>query len=94
MTFYVEGLRKSVNEVARIKETKDLFEAIAVAKRVIDDFLEAEFRQGMTVSELYAKYQSSGIVPCIFRDDGYTMNIREFNYVQYLLARCTQICEG
>ena len=94
MTFYVEGLHAADDQVRRIGETESLDEAIAVAKRTIDEFLASEFKPGMPADELYCKYRNFGVVPCIFRDDGETMNIRGFDHLQYATARCIAICGG
>ena len=96
MSFFVEGLtsaRESDNQVRRIGEYATLEDALAAAKRTIDEFLAREFEDGMLPSVLFTRYQSAGEVPFIFRDDDdKTVNVPDFNHFQYALARCSEIC--
>jgi hypothetical protein len=95
MTFFVEGLTGSLDidqQVRRIGEFSVLEEAVAAAKQIIDEFLAREFAPGMPPARLFARYQSSGEVPIIFRDDSDdTMNVSYFNHFEYALARCADL---
>lgn len=95
MTFFVEGLT-SFNEidrqVRRIGEFESLDDAVAAAKQAINDFLTREFKRDMPPARLFARYQSFGEVPIIFRDDDdSTMNVSYFNHFEYALARCADM---
>lgn len=95
MSFIVEGLthcRESDHQVRRIGEYATLEEALAAARRAIDEFLAREFAAGMLPSALFARYQSAGEVPFIFRNDVETVNVPDFNHIQYARARCSEIC--
>jgi hypothetical protein len=94
MTFFVEGLTISLDadRVRRIGEYSTLEDAVSAAKLVIDEFLAREFEPGMPLADLFARYQSAGEVPIIFRDDDdKTMNVRYFNHFEYALTRCTDL---
>jgi hypothetical protein len=95
MTFFVEGLTISLDadrQVRRIGEYSTLDDAVAAAKLVIDEFLAGEFAPGMPPARLFARYQSAGEVPIIFRDDDdKTMNVSYFNHFEYALARCADL---
>ena len=93
MTFFVEGLQSSTREVTRVGEAETLDEAIAMAKRIVDEFLDRELRAGIAPEDLYPRYKDHGTVPCIFRDDGATMNVRTFNHFKYALAQCEKLCD-
>ena len=96
MTFIVEGLtiaNEADSQVRRFGEYKTLDDAMAAAKRLVDEFLMREFKPGILPSMLFASYQNSGEVPYIFCDDNdTTLNVSEFNHFQYALARCSEIC--
>lgn len=92
MTFFVEGLRGPTKEVTRIGEAETLEEAITIAKRIVDDFLDREFKAGTPLEDLYPRYKDHGTVPYIFRDDGSTMNVRTFNHFKYALTQCAKLC--
>jgi hypothetical protein len=95
MTFFVEGLTISLDtdrQVRRIGEYSALEDAVAAAKLVIDQFLAREFAPGMPPAQLFARYQSAGEVPIIFRDDDdKTLNVRYFNHFEYALGRCVDL---
>lgn len=96
MTFIVEGLtiaNEADSQVRRFGEYKTLDDAMAAAKRLIDEFLMREFTPGILPSMLFASYQNFGEVPYIFCDDNdITLNVPDFNHFQYALARCSEIC--
>lgn len=94
MTFFVEGLTISLDadRVRRIGEYSTLEDAVSAAKLVIDEFLARELEPGMPPARLFARYQSAGEVPIIFRDDDdKTMNVSYFNHFEYALARCADL---
>jgi hypothetical protein len=95
MTFFVEGLTSLPDreqEVRHIGAYATLDEAVLAARRVIDEFLAIEFAPGMPPARLFARYQSHGEVPIIFRDDDdKTLNVGAFNHFEYALARCAEL---
>jgi hypothetical protein len=97
MTFFVEGLtisREVDRQVRRIGEYSTLDDAVAAAKLIIDEFLAREFAPGVLPARLFARYQSAGEVPIIFRDDDdKTMNVSYFNHFEYALARCADLAK-
>ncbi|HXF67468.1 MAG TPA: hypothetical protein VNK67_12330 [Burkholderiales bacterium] len=97
MTFYVEGLSghdQPETRVRRIGEYRSLTEAIAASQRAIDEFLGRQLEPGMTAKELFARYQTAGEHPFIFRDDDKTFNVPGFNHLHYAMTRCAELCGG
>ena len=79
-------------QVRRVGEFSALEDAVAAARQVIDQFLVREFVPGMPPAKLFARYQSAGEVPIIFRDDDdKTLNVNYFNHFEYALARCADL---
>lgn len=97
MTFFVEGVSKHLEpqtQVRRIGEFKSVAEAITVAKRTIDGFLQKELKPGMDGKALFALYQAHGEYPFIFRDDDKTFNVPGFNHAHYAMTRAAELCGG
>ena len=103
MTFFVEQLNTKSDEVKRVGETETLDDAIAIAKRIIDDYLErnryfydasADARFNASADALYTSYQESGLMPCIFCDDGETLDDRNFDHLHYASLQCIRLCKG
>jgi hypothetical protein len=97
MIYFVEGLTNvagSESSVRHIGEYKTIDEAVSAAKSIVDEFLIANKRDGITVSDLYAKYRNFGEVPFIFCDGDRTVNVRDFNHFDYAIRKCTAICLG
>jgi hypothetical protein len=95
MTFYVEGYSKADNAEKALRHVGDyetLNEAIAAAKRTIDGSLVREHTDGMTSTELFAKFQAYGELPCIFRSEDKTLGGLGFNALVYARERCAELC--
>lgn len=95
MTFFVEGLSKHQEpqtQVRRIGEYGTIAEAIAAARKTIDDFLQKEAKPGMNAKALFALYQANGEYPFIFRNDDKTFNVPGFNHAHYAMTRSAEIC--
>jgi len=69
-------------------------EAIAVAKRLIDEFLQNECKAGMNAGALFSHYQTFGQVPCVLRSDGKTIGNTGFSALDYAKTRCAELTEG
>ncbi|MGH8616582.1 MAG: hypothetical protein ACREUW_02740 [Burkholderiales bacterium] len=67
-------------------------EAIAAAKRLIDDFLQQECKPGMTADTLFGHYQTFGQVPCVLRSDGKTIGNTGFSALDYAKTRSAELC--
>ncbi len=102
MTFFVEQLNTTSDEVMRVGETKTLDDATALAKGVVDDYLQrhcyyynasADALYNTSADALYIRYQESGLIPCIFRDDDDTLNVREFSHLHYASLQCLRLCK-
>jgi hypothetical protein len=96
MTFFVEGVSQHLapqTQVRRIGEYGSVAEAIAVAKRTIDDFLQGASRPGMSGKDLFALYQTQGEYPFIFRDDDKTFNVPGFSHAHYAMTRAAELCK-
>jgi hypothetical protein len=97
MTFFVEGVSKHLEpqtQVRRIGEYQSVAEAISVAKRTIDEFLQRASKPGMDGKALFALYQAQGEYPFIFRDDDKTFNVPGFNHAHYAMTRAAEICSA
>ena len=95
MAFYVEGLRRTYGTegtVRRIGEYDKIEDAVSAAKRTVDRFLLREFTEGISSKVLFSVYQNLGEYPFIFRSDDKTINVPEFNHLQYALARSIELC--
>jgi len=93
MTFCVEGLRGTGPEgtVRHIGDYEKLEDAVAAAKRVVDKFLFQEYARGTSPDVIFSVYQNLGEFPYIFRNDDKTMNVHEFNHLQYAMAECAKL---
>ena len=97
MAFLVEGVNKNLEpkaQVRRIGEYEKVEEAIAAAKRTIDEYLRREFKPGMDAKALFFRYQEYGEYPFIFRTDDKSISVRGFSHAQYAMARATELCGG
>ena len=97
MSFLVEGVNKNLEpkaQVRRIGEYEKVEEAIAAAKRTIDEFLGREFKAGMDAKSLFSRYQDKGEYPFIFRTEDRTISVRGFSHAQYAMARAAEVCGG
>jgi hypothetical protein len=95
MSFFVEGVSKHLEpqiQVRRIGEYQTVAEAIAVAQRLIDDYLKGQFTPGMEGKALFALYQAQGEYPFIFRDGDTTINVPGFNHAHYAMTRAAELC--
>jgi hypothetical protein len=91
MTFYVEQLNTTRDEVLRVGEAKTLEDAIELAKCTIDEYLERHSYYNASADALYTRYQESGLIPCIFCDDGGTLNVRNFDHLHYASLQCVEV---
>lgn len=96
MTFYVEGLKRTgpAGAIHHIGNFEKLEDAIAAAKRTVDGFLLHQYTKGMSSNVLLAVYKNVGEFPYIFRDDEGTVNVHEFNHLQYAMAECAEFCDN
>jgi hypothetical protein len=97
MSFLVEGVNKNLEpklQVRRIGEYGTVEEAIAAAKRTIDEFLSREIKPGMEARALFTRYQDQGEYPFIFRTEDRTISVRGFTHAQYAMSRATELCAG
>ena len=95
MTYFVEGVSKHHEpepQVRRIGEYKTVAEAVAVAQKIIEEFLRAEFKRGMSAKKLYALYEERGEHTFIFQDEARTFNVPGFDHEDYARALTAEIC--
>lgn len=95
MSFLVEGVNKNLEpkqQVRRIGEYGTVEEAIAAAKRTIDEFLQREVKPGMEARALFTRYQDQGEYPFIFRTEDRTISVRGFTHAAYAMSRATELC--
>jgi len=65
-------------------------EAVAAAKKIVDDFLNSNHTTGRSAVELLAAYKSFGEDPWISSDDAGC----KFSAWDYAQRRCREICGG
>jgi len=97
MTYFVEGVSKHLEpepQVRRIGEYQTVAEAVAVAQKVIEQFLCEEFRRGMTAKRLYALYEERGEHIFIFQDEAKTFNVAGFDHADYARTLAGEISGG
>lgn len=63
-------------------------EAVAAARRIVDDFLTENYRPGMTADELYSRYTAFGEDPFIVTADPDCT----FSAWAYARERCGTLC--
>jgi hypothetical protein len=64
-------------------------EAVAAAKKIVDEWLSREYKPGMTARQLYDKYTSFGDDPFISSTDDKPVEFSAWNYAK---ERCAEIC--
>ena len=67
-------------------------DAIKAAQQAIDEFLTANYKNGMTDVDLFSEYQKFGEMPFIFSNDPATINVGGLNDVKYAMSSCVAIC--
>jgi hypothetical protein len=70
-------------------EFQSLDSAIKACKKIVDEFLAANYKPGMTAKDLYDSYVSFGEDPFI-RGSG---TEKVFSAWDYAEARCAELCE-
>ena len=97
MAYLVEGVvnyLKPDSEVRRIGEFSNVEEAVATARKIVDEFLKSSFKPGMDAKSLFSLYKHQGEYPFVFRDDDLTVNVPEFEHTHYAKARAAEVCNG
>src|ERR1051325_7406033 len=64
-------------------------EALIAAKRIVDAFLEDEYRPGMNATDLLDQYKSFGDDPAIKSSSGKHVDLSAWRYAE---RRCAEIC--
>jgi hypothetical protein len=64
-------------------------EAVSGAKKIVDEFLNSNYKFGMTAGDLYDHYQSFGDDPSIVPSN----NGCRFSAWNYAKQRCQEICK-
>ena len=78
------------SERYRVGEFQSHDEAVAACKKVVDGFLEGEFKKGMSSEELYELYMMFGEDPFIIPSD----EAEHFSAWEYAKGRCMELCNG
>lgn len=95
--YFVEGITNASSvdsQVVRIGEYENLDDAVSAAMQTINQFLDAEYLEGMSAGSLFVKYQNHGRVPFIFSDAETTINVPGFNHFAYAMRRCEELCRS
>ena len=101
MTFFVEQLNIKSDQVTHIAQTETLDDALAIAKWIIDEYLErnrslydvsADARYSASADVLYTSYQESGLIPCIFCDNSGNLEVQNFDHLHYASLECLRLC--
>jgi hypothetical protein len=67
-------------------------EALAKARKIVDDYLATAFEAGMNADALYSSYQAFGEDPFITATGGDPSVV--FSAWDYAKERCAQLCAG
>ncbi len=90
-TVYVDDNYHYMDESERYKlgefETYD--DALNAAKRIVEDYINRAYKEGMSARELLESYKSFGEDPYIDPDDG-TPKFSAWDYAEEL---CKKLCE-
>ena len=92
MTYFVEAFATRLGVPHRIGVYKSGDDAVAAAKKMIDQFLVRTLRPGMDAQTLFSHYRARGEYPFIFRDDDCTLDVRGFNHIDYAMRRVVELC--
>ena len=95
MTYFVEGVSKHLDpepEVRRIGEYKTIAEAVAVAQKAIEEFMQGEFRRGMSAKRLFSIYEERGEHMFIFQDEARTFNVPGFDHADFARSVAAKLC--
>lgn len=68
----------------------DCKSAVGACKKIVDEFLSASYKQGMTSKELYGLYT-------VFGEDAYVVSTDKncsFSSWDYAKTRCEALCKG
>lgn len=91
VTYFVEQINTKRDEVTRAGTASTLDGAIEIAKRIVDEYLWHQARYEASPDDLYTRYQESGIIPCIFKDDSTTLNVPGFDHFEYASLQCVKM---
>jgi hypothetical protein len=97
MAYLVEGVVNYLqpgSEVRRIGEYGTAEEAIATARKIVDDFLRSSFTPGMDAKSLYSLYKAKGEYPFVFQDSEKTVNVPGFEHSHYARDSAAEFCDG
>lgn len=78
------------DERYKLGEFDSADEAVAAAKKIVDEFLESNHKPGQSAEELLAAYKSFGEDPWISGGDAG----RKFSAWDYAEQRCQEMCGG
>ena len=78
------------DERYKLGEFDSADEAVAAAKKIVDEFLESNHKPGQSAEELLATYKSFGEDPWISGGDPRC----KFSAWDYAELRCREICGG
>ena len=99
MSFIVDVISKSAGgktQGRRIGEYWVYDEALAAAKRVIDNFLYHEYIEsaghGITAEKLLNQYLRKGGVTLILHNTERSTSVPSFNHCKYAAKRCVELC--
>ncbi len=76
------------NERYRLGEFETCEEAMAACKKIVDEFLEKGYKEGMSFEELYSGYTGFGEDPFIISDDKACF----FSAWDYAKKRSAELC--
>src|SRR5262245_35754705 len=89
--YYVELLDNETGDVERLAEFEERELAVGAARKVIDEFLQQNYRAGIAGSDLYKLFAAKGKTPVIFQAGSETVNV-VFNPLTYAKARVAELC--
>lgn len=90
-TVFVDDNYHYQDETARYKlgEYEEYETAVYAAQKIVDDYLQSAYKQGMTAADLWENY-------CMFGEDPFIVSAEEqtrFSAWEYAADRCQQLCQ-
>ena len=98
MAFLVHGLSRTSGKLRsrQIGEYWNFEEAVAAAKREIDDFLYREYKravwQGITAENLFELYRDAGEAVLVVPKASTSTIVPQFDALKYAKGKCEEIC--
>ena len=98
MTFVVHGVTRAGGKphARQVGEYLNFNEAVAAAKREIDDFLYREYKRavwhGVSAKDLFQLYKRAGEAMLVVPKSSNSTVVQQFDHLKYATRKCEEIC--